>query len=289
MIKFKYVTLLLCFCGVTFSMLTFGQDQKSTTITVKSPDELYLGAVMEQQSINSDSHHVLDIITDSIVVSFGGLNVKSKTIISGKTPLYRAIQEALQGKHSDNRRFSFDIKELGNYNDISLHFGQKIDLTNWFSIKETAAKPRTLLAINMEKIAFTVDMDMPAKGTFQINKALQDKYNLSDLIYINTLSFGRKAVIIVESGLDASIVKEALSAIFKGSKLSDKEIGILANCNYRGVLIGGSKTVINLEGAPSLQQVIDFIDTNIDASDYGKPVAFTASYLNNNQIFSNSY
>lgn len=289
MIQFKYLALFLCCFGVTFSMVSFGQDQKSTTITVKSPDELYLGAVMEQQSINSDSHHILDIITDNIVVNFGGLNGKSKTIRSGKTPLYKAIEETLHGKHSDNRRFSFDIRELGSYNDISLYFGQKIDLTNWFSIKETIGKPKTLLAINMEKIAFTVDMDMPAEGTFQTNKALQDKYNINDLIYINTLSFGRKSIIIVESRLEASLVKEALSAILKGSKLSDKERGILANCNYRVALIGGTKTVINLDGAQPLQQVIDFIDADLDASNYGDPIAFKASYLKNHQIFSNSY
>lgn len=41
MIQFKYLALSLCFFGVTFSMVSFGQDQKSTTITIMSPDELY--------------------------------------------------------------------------------------------------------------------------------------------------------------------------------------------------------------------------------------------------------
>jgi len=284
----KYITLLL-FLGTGLSKIAVGQDQKSTVITVKSPEELYVGAVLEQRTINSPNPPVLNIILDNIVVNFGGLNVKSKVIKTEKTSLYKAIEEALQGERSDNRRFSFDIKELNGYNDVFLYFGQKIDLANWFSITETAKKPRTLLAINMEKIAFTVDMDLPAEGTFNTNKELLNKYDINDLIYINTLSFGRKAVVIVESNLAGTLVKEALSAQLKGNKLADKERAVLANCNYHVAFLGGGHTDLDLNAGQPLQQLINYIDTTLDVDNYGDPIAYKAAYLGNHQLFYNSY
>ncbi|GAA0881534.1 MULTISPECIES: thiol-activated cytolysin family protein [Sphingobacterium] len=284
----KYITLLL-FLGTGFSKIAVSQEQKSTLITVKSPEELYVGAVLEKHTINSPIPPVLNVILDNIVVNFGGLNVKSKVIKTEKTSFYKAIEEALQGKRSDNRRFSFDIKELNGYNDVSLYFGQQIDLASWFSITETAKKPRTLLAINMEKIAFTVDMDLPAEGTFNTNKELLNKYDINDLIYINTLSFGRKAVVIVESDLAGTLVKEALSAQLKGNKLADKERAVLANCNYHVAFLGGRHSDLDFSAGQLLQQLINYIDTTLDVNNYGDPIAYKAAYLKNHQIFYNSY
>ena len=114
-------------------------------------------------------------------------------------------------------------------------------------------------------------------------------YVTNDLIYINTLSFGRKAVVIVESDLAGTLVKEALSAQLKGNKLADKERAVLANCNYHVAFLGGGRTDLDFNAGQPLQQLINYIDTTLDVDNYGDPIAYKAAYLKNHQIFYNSY
>lgn len=137
-------------------------------------------------------------------------------------------------------------------------------------------------------MAFTAEMDLPAEGKFKTNNALLDRYNSNELIYVNTLSFGRRAIVLVESNLDASQVKNALSAILTRKELSNQEKGVLANCTFRVALLG-SQDVIDVDSSRMLEEVLDYIDAKKDFSSHGLPISFGAAYLRNNQIFSNTY
>lgn len=291
MTKYLPLHIVFSFIGMMLSIFVFAQNEKSTLITAKSPDQLYLGAVLQESLINAKTHDVLDIIQDDIVVSFGGIKLKSKIIRSEKAAFYNIIEEAQQiansVPHSENS-FSFSIKDLKSYGDVAHYFGQKIDVSDWFSVSDPIEKPQTLLAVNMERVAFTAEMDLPAEGTFKTNNTVLDRFNSNDLIYVNTLSFGRRAIVLVESNLDASQVKNALSAILKRKELSNQEKGILANCTFRVALLG-SQDVIAVDSSRILEEVLDYIDAKKDFSSHGLPISFGAAYLRNNQIFSNSY
>jgi len=84
MMKHPPLHILFSFIGMMLSIFVFAQDQKSTVITAKSPDQLYLGAVLQESLINAKTHDVLPIIQDDIVVSFGGIKLKSKIVKSEK-------------------------------------------------------------------------------------------------------------------------------------------------------------------------------------------------------------
>lgn len=291
MTKYPPLHILFSFIGMISSIFVFAQDQKSTVITAKSSDQMYLGAVLQESLINGKTHDVLDIIQDDIVISFGGIKLKSKIIRSEKAAFYNAIEEAQQIANTiphDQSSFSFSIKDLKSYSDVAHYFGQRIDVSDWFSVSDPIGKPQTLLAVNMERVAFTVEMDLPAEGKFKTNNTLLDRLNSNDLIYVNTLSFGRRAIVLVESNLDASQVKNALSAILKGKELSNHDKGILANCTFRVALLG-SQDVIAVDSSRVFEEVLEYIDAKKDFSSHALPISFGAAYLRNNQIFSNSY
>lgn len=291
MIKYLPLHILFSFIGMMLSIFVFAQDQKSTVITAKSPDQLYLGAVLQESLINAKTHDVLPIIQDDIVVSFGGIKLKSKIIKSEKEAFDSVIEEAQQIANTiphGQSSFSFSVKDLSSYGDVAHYFGQKIDVSDWFLVSAPEEKPQTLLAVDMERVAFTVEMDLPAEGKFKTNNTLLDRFNSNDLIYVNTLSFGRSAIVLVESNLDASQVKNALSAILKRKELSNHEKGVLANCSFRVALLG-SQDVIAVDSSRMLEEVLDYIDAKKDFSSHGTPISFGAAYLRNNQIFSNSY
>lgn len=288
--KLKITLLSLCITlSVLFSKAT-AQQQESSVITAKSPETLYLGAAMEQKNINSNQHQVLDIIQDNIVISFNSLNVKSKVIKAQKESFNEAIKAAISATNKpvwQNKSFSFTVKELSSYRDIEFFFGQTLDLKTWFSIADQSYKPKTLLAVNLERVAFTVEMDLPETAMFKTNAELLAKYNLDNIIYTNTLSFGRRAMVIIESNIEISEVKSALSKILRKENTTDRDKGILANCTYRVLLLGNNS--IDLDSKQPVQQVIEYVESEINANNYGLPISFGASYLKNNALFNNKY
>ncbi|KIO76313.1 hypothetical protein TH53_15815 [Pedobacter lusitanus] len=288
--KVKIILLSLCATLFVFFSEAAAQQQQASVITAKSPEILYLGAAMEQRTINNNQHEVLDIIQDDIVINFNSLNAKSKTIKAQKEPLYKAIDAAISATNLakwQNKSFSFAVKELGSYKDMELFFGQTIDPKTWFSVPDPSLKPMTLLAINLERVAFTVDMELPETGTFRTNDGLLAKYNPDDIIYTSTLSFGRRAIIIVESNIGVSEVKSALAKILKRESLSDRDKSILANCIYRVLLLGNNS--IDLESKQPVQQAMEYVEAEITTANYGQPISFGSSYLKNHQIFNNKY
>lgn len=273
---------------VPFSEVT--AQQQSFIIAAKSPELLYLGAAMEQKTINGNQHQVLDLIQDDIQISFNSLNTKSKTIKSQKESMYKAIDEAVSTTNMakwQNKSLSFTIRELASYKDIEVFFGQTFDLKPWFSISDQALKPKTLMVINLERVAFSVDMDLPPTGAFKTNASLLAKYDLDNIIYTNTLSFGRRAMIIIESNVEAPAVKSALSKILQKEAATNLDKGILANCTYRVLLLGNNS--VDLDSKQPVQQAIAYVEAEISAANYGQPISFGAVYLKNNQLFSNKY
>lgn len=288
--KLKITLLSLYIALSVFFSEAAAQQQQSSAITTKSPEIMYLGAVMEQNTINSNTHQVLDLIQDNIVISFSSINAKSQIIKAQKEPLYKAIDEAVRSANItkwQNKSFSFTLRELNSYKDIELFFGQNLDLKPWFSISEKDIKPKTLLIINLERIAFSVDIDLPEAEVFKTNTNLLAKYNLDNLIYTNTLSFGRRAIVIVESNIEVNDVKSALSGLIRKEQVSDRDKSILANCNYRVLLLGNNST--DLDSSQPIPQVIAYIEKEINADNFGLPISFGASYLKNNQLFNNKY
>lgn len=288
--KLKITLLSLCISlSVLFSEAT-AQQQQSTIITAKSPETLYLGAAMEQKNINSNQHQILDLIQDDIVISFNSLNVKSRVIKAQKESMYKAIDAAISTLNKplwQNKSFSFTVRELASYRDIELFFGQSLDLKTWFSIPDQPVKPKTLLVVNLERVAFTVEMDVPETGEFKTNKELLAKYNPDNIIYTNTLSFGRRAMIVIESNVELSEVKSALSKILRRETVSDRDKSVLANCTYRVLLLGNNS--IDLDSTQPIQQVMEYVEAEISTSNYGLPISFGASYLKTHQLFNNKY
>lgn len=288
--KVKYIYLVsivfLTFFGTTLSNDSLGQEQQATNLAVKSPKELYLGAVLEKKSINSDKHPVLDLISGNITVSFPGLNIKSKTIKANKPAFDNVIDEALgEAAYFDNQSIVFTIRELTNYESINLFFGQRINLSNYFSIDDEDVIPQTLIGVNIEKTAFTVEMDQPNEENFN---TIGNKYDFNNLVYINSISFGRKAIVLVESRLSASVVTGALSVVIAGGELSPKEKAILANCSYR-IYLSGEKSDVKIDVNQPLKYLVDYINMSMQRDNYGVPISFRAANLLNGQIYSHLY
>lgn len=284
----KYLLFLSTFT-LLFSGLSFAQE-RSSVFASKNPSTLYLGGVLKKNNLNEDEHNVLNLIEDDITMSFDGASVRSVTLRAGKDNMYRSLDEAFSTSSSpvfqNNTSFSYDLQEIKQYSAVENYLGQTVNLGEWFSILPEAKTPKTLLALDIKRTAFTVYLDLPPEGSFATDPEEIAKYNLEDLIYVNSLSFGRRVLILVESNLDKNTVNMTLKNVLESEVISDHDEAVLANCTFRTVVFGSEPIPV---GPTPFEHVLDYIEEELTKDSYGLPISFGAAHLKDNSVFENKY
>ncbi|PRD57057.1 thiol-activated cytolysin family protein [Sphingobacterium gobiense] len=281
--------LFLSIFTLLFSGLTVAQE-RSSVFASKNPSMLYLGGVLKKNSLNQDEHNVLNLIDDDITMSFDGASVRSVTLKAGKDNMYRSLEEAFSKASSpvfqNNTSFSYNLQEIKQYSAVENDLGQTLNLREWFGISPEAKTPKTLLAVDIKRTAFTAYLDLPPEGSFATDPEEIAKYDPEDLIYVNSLSFGRRILMLVESNLDKNTVNTTLKNVLEGEQLSDHDKAVLANCTFRTVVFGNEE--IPISPAP-FEQILDYIDEELTKDNYGMPISFSAACLTDNSVFENTY
>ena len=250
-----------------------------------------MAGVLDKSNINGDEHVMLDVIEDDIVMSFDGIAIKSINLKAGKSNMQKAIDEALSSSSNqifrNENSFSYSMQELSSYKDVEFYLGQTIDTQKWFGVAEGKRIPKTLLALNMARTAFTVHIDLPSDGSFAVNSIEVAKHKLEDLLYVNSISFGRRVLVLIESNVEAEKVNRAIKNMLEDNELSDQDKHIMANCTFRAVGFGDEEIVLDPD--LPLSQINQYVGGEITKDNYGLPISFSGAYLKDNRVFENSY
>lgn len=275
----------LFFCGFTCAQET------SSVFASKNPSKLYLGAVLEKGNLNEDEHNVLHLIDDDITMSFDGASIRSITLRAGKDNMYRSFDEAFSKSSNpvfqNNISFSYNLQEIKRYSAIENYLGQTLNLGEWFSILPEAKTPKTLFALDIKRTAFTVHLDLPSEGSFATNPEEIAKYDLEDLIYVNSLSFGKRVLILVESNLEKNTINTTLKNVLEGKQISDHDEAVLANCTFRTVVFG-NEDIPAIPSSP-FENILNYIEEELTTDNYGLPISFGAAQMKDNSVFENKY
>lgn len=281
------IILLLC----AFQTL-FAQDelQQSTMFTAKNPDQLFIGGILESASINSDAHTLLDVSLNPITISFS-IPIKSKEIAPSYANMMKAIREALQEGSSlqPNYAFSKTIREIKSYGELALFFGQQINPKLLFGTPQTPKPKRTRGVLSISQSYFSVDMDLQESISNDPKVLAQQE----KLVYVNSIEFGRKGVLIFESDLAFDDVKAAIEDVLKDAggsdaAISDRNKAILANTTFRCMTVGKDHIEEVTPDNP-LTSLINYMNRKVTADDFGVPVSFSASQVKDHSIFANKY
>lgn len=284
--KTRIFFFLLIILGVQY---TYAQTT-ATQFMAKNPEQTFIGAIMEANSINKDNHQFIDTPLNPITLSYSLPGIHSMQISS---PSYdnmtNAIREILKTNDitKPNLSFSFAVKELQSPGEIASILGQNIDPDFYFGIAEKTKK--TLACIYISQSLFSIDMDMP-KDVCSDEKVLARG---DELIVINSVWFGRQALVMVESDYDYQEIKMAINELLSGTQtLSTEKISkskaILANSTIR-IMLPGNETMEITNPANPLSDVMAYINRDFSADDFGKPIKFSAMHLKSRSVFVNEY
>ncbi len=283
-----YITLQLV---LYFCLNAQNEQQSSTRFAVKAPQEIFIGGLIKANGINKAEHQFLKVQMNPIALSYT-IPLKSETIIPSYENMINAIQKRLEEDNvlKPNYQFSFTIKQLDAYSQLALSFGEKIDLSTLLGISSPNLTKKTAAMLDISQSYFSIHMDNPEN--LSDDPSVQEQKN--ELVYVNSIEFGKRAILILESDYDYQDIKAALNEVItntstqKGNEISQKSKSIMANSIVR-TLILDPLAKENITPDNPLAYLIDYINSEVSPKNFGVPIFFTAAWLKDNSVFENKF
>lgn len=281
--------------------LTRGINQEFYEMTAVQTSYIFLGSPISAESINKGKYEPVGFFNDlkkTIGIAFS-LPVKSMEIPPKISAFRNAVIDAIGDKDfsgAQSQLFSYKMKEFSYYKEVKLAFGANVSIGQLFGINTEITsdkiKSNTALFVDFSQIYFNVVMDIPDDGNIYANEEVRQKYLYKNPVYINTVNFGRKGVLLVESSESYSTLSVAIRVAFN-AKVVSGELSIDANtkeilkkaeisiCIIGGDGTGATKTV---KGFEEFQNFI--INGGVYTKEvYGVPISFSAGYASDNSMF----
>lgn len=111
---------------------------------------------------------------------------------------------------------------------------------------------------------------------------------LDKLAFVNSIQFGRKVMLVIESNIDYDQLQETIDNLLKSKKVSQKELVILANSNIRLVTVG-NKGIKDINPDNPFTSILNYLSSTVTPDDFGGPISFSASNLKDNSVFVNHF
>jgi len=279
--------------------------EKFYEIATLAPNFIYLGSVLTAESINSGLYEPVgysSLLKPKITASFS-LPVRSKEISPTRSSLNNAVIDAIGDKNFSGRQsqiFTYKMKQIGFYKEAKLAFGANVNIASVFSLSASVASSKiqltSALVCDFSQTYFNVAMDIPDDGNIFKDEPTRQGFLAKKPVYVNSVNFGRKGVILVESRENYNELAVAVRAAFtagivNGSISVDaKTKKILTEAEISICIIGGSgqDAVRTVKGFDEFQNFI--INGGVYTSEvYGVPISFGASYASTNGMFQTEF
>lgn len=270
-------------------------------VTTIQPNYTYLGSILMEESINAGRYRPVgypSIWKDTITISFS-LPTKSKSITPNLSSFRNSIIEATCDKNFSGKQsqiFTYKMKQFSYYKELKLAFGANINISNFFNVNmelnEGKINNNSAMFIDFTQIYFNVSMDIPYDGNIFKDDVSRNRYLSKIPVYVNSVNYGRKGIILVESSKSYSEVSLAVRAAFNAEIVNGKlsidthTKEILNEAEIQICIIGGdgndaTKTVT---GFNAFQEYI--INGGVYSKEvYGVPITFSAAYAEDNSMF----
>ncbi|WP_433894958.1 hypothetical protein [Sphingobacterium mizutaii] len=264
---------------LTFGIISAQETKSSATLFSKNPEQLYLGAVLSKKSINTEKHEFKDIKTkEKISLLSTTFKYEFPEIVPTKENMYQVIADELKAKGAPTSSgiASYSFYPIRNLEDLYANFGQKMDLGKWFGLDINNKMPVSNILIAYEIPLFDLYLDIAETGMMNYREELT-KLKDDDLIYVMSITWGRKALIFVQSDFDENSLKVALNRYLNDEELTDEQKVILETATFSYNIF--EDIPLELENPNPIKTVLNYLSGPITADNYGAIIHFMADEI----------
>lgn len=267
--------------------LSYGQEGQYSAdkFAAKCPNEIFIGAIMEANSINQDTYKFLNVSMNPITIGYT-IPIKSQTITPSYNNMIEVLHKALKTNDAlkNNYSFSFVIKKIQSYGELAVNWGQIINLQKLLGIALDYKPQKNIVLVDINQSFFSITMDMPES----LSTDPQVLQRLDELVFVNSIQFGRKVILVIESNIDYNELQETIHTLLNYKELSQKGLAILANSNIRLMTIG-NKDIKDIDPNNPFTSILDYFSQRVTPEDFGIPISFSVSNLRDNSVFVNYF
>lgn len=261
----------IVYVGAAFPESTFAKDYSKEILYPRNPIDVYT---------NFPDPYIGEITKET-----GALGYKKflKEII--RSSEYKAF---IQGGGREG--LDFQCTEFFSYSDIEKALSSNAGFAKIFSAKVQSSSKKTniksRLFAQLVSRNFTVTMDVPAKGFFKDKSHDTDPQNP---VYIRSLSYGKIAIMAIESEYTFEEVKKAIEAGVKfnlfsgGANFTAKDKEILQKSTCTICVISDESTITQY--FDSFDKIKDIFKISYSENHYGLPIYCKGFYTKDNSIF----
>lgn len=264
---------------LTFGIISAQETKSSATLFSKNPEQLYLGAVLSKKSINTEKHEFKDIKTkEKISLLSTTFKYEFLEIVPTKENMYQVIADELKAKGAPTSSgiASYSFYPIRNLEDLYANFGQKMDLGKWFGLDINNKMPVSNILIAYEIPLFDLYLDIAETGMMNYREELA-KLKDDDLIYVMSITWGRKALIFVQSDFDENSLKVALNRYLNDEELTDEQKVILETATFSYNIF--EDIPLELENPNPIKTILNYLSGPITADNYGAIIHFMADEI----------
>lgn len=264
---------------LTFGIISAQETKSSATLFSKNPEQLYLGAVLSKKSINTEKHEFKDIKTkEKISLLSTTFKYEFPEIVPTKENMYQVIADELKAKGAPTSSgiASYSFYPIRNLEDLYANFGQKMDLGKWFGLDINNKMPVSNILIAYEIPLFDLYLDIAETGMMNYREELA-KLKDDDLIYVMSITWGRKALIFVQSDFDENSLKVALNRYLNDEELTDEQKVILETATFSYNIF--EDIPLELENPNPIKTILNYLSGPITADNYGAIIHFMADEI----------
>ena len=280
---------------------SYTDSTTTSNILISDPNIIYVGAAFPESEFGKNFSKELLYPRNPIDIStsFPDSYIGEITKETGSLGYKKFLKEVLKSSEYKNfiqnggrESLDFQCTEFFSYSDISKAFSSNAGLANIFSAKvqsnshKTNIKSRLLGQLISKN--FTVTMEVPANGFFKDKSKDSSSENP---VYVRSISYGKIALLAIESEYSFEEVKKAVEAGIKwkifnaGGSFSAKDTEILQKSTITLYLISDDTKGEANQFFNSLDDIQRAFKINYSESNFGLPIFCKGFYTKDNSIF----
>lgn len=252
----------------------------------KSPDKIYLGAIMDIGSLNSDTHPIIEIPNRQMVQVLQEGPITDVQMVPNRMNMINFILDDIKDEDFSSyvNSFTHSIDAYPSYERLGSIFGEKIDAEILLGVTRNPAKNRSITIVKLSRLLNRLLFEVK-DDKIKDNPAIA-ALDLKDLMYVQDIWFGRMATIVVESGSDSKSIKAILEKILgSGQKLSEQEEAIMANSTIHYSVFNDPQA--DLGGGDTFENVKQYMKAILTKDDFLRPIYFSGQSLSDGSMVGN--
>ena len=278
-------------------------DNQSDQMAVTS-NNIYVGAVYSAESVEDLTFDWISKPVDPITVSYTFpryfFDEIERPSVSG---MYRSLNKAIDSPQFTGKQslaFEYDIRDFSYYRELKLAFGANVNIASIFkldaSVNDTKITSTSGLFARVVQKNFSLIMDYPYDGNVFLDNDDLNAVVSQTPVYVNSIIFGRMAIIAIESDYSYDELKSAFKAAFTAGivsgelNLTAEQKKILQEATMRIFVSGGAGQDV----AKIVEGYNEFANFIINGGEFSKevpgvPIFFTANYAEDNSVFRTTF